>query len=198
MGRSQPRGAYHRASSDDPHLMPAPNMRERYKSPDTVSMSPLRDYDHHYPVHSTHEDQPRLLQPSTASEWLSGWRVGTYTASGVTLLSFVINPSTGIWLRRRSNPDSTLVEVSHGSCDTVSRMDTWIHLLIDLISTLLLRGSNYCMQCLCVPTRSEVDKAHAAGRRLNIGLQSFINLRNAGWKRLTLWWLLASSSFLYI
>ncbi len=37
-------------------------------------------------------------------------------------------------------------------------------------------ASNYTMQCLCSPTRSEVDFAHSQGRYLDIGLPSIKNL----------------------
>jgi hypothetical protein len=81
-----------------------------------------------------------------------------------------------------------------GDCKRVETTDTWIHLAINALSTLLLSGSNYCMQCLSAPTRAEVDAAHARKKWLDIGVPSIRNLRNIGRKRVFLWWCLGLSS----
>lgn len=70
----------------------------------------------------------------------------------------------------------------------------WTHLVINILSTLLLGASNYSMQCLSSPTRSEVDKAHGQGIWLDIGVPSIRNLRRLSVSRIVLWWLLAISS----
>ncbi len=59
---------------------------------------------------------------------------------------------------------------------------------------MLLGASNYTMQCLSAPTRSEVDKAHSQGIWLDIGVPGVRNLRRISGVRITLWWLLAISS----
>lgn len=80
-------------------------------------------------------------------------------------------------------------------------MSAWLHLAINVLGTILLGASNYCMQCLSFPTRDEVNKAHSRGAWLDIGVPSVRNLRQISSKRLALWWLLAVSSiplhFLY-
>lgn len=50
-----------------------------------------------------------------------------------------------------------------GSCDSVNSWTTWLHIVINALSSILLSASNYTMQCLCSPTRKEVDEAHAKG-----------------------------------
>ena len=50
------------------------------------------------------------------------------------------------------------------------------------------------MQCLGSPTRDEIDKAHAKGRWLDIGVPTMRNLLNINAKRTVLWVLLALSS----
>lgn len=50
-----------------------------------------------------------------------------------------------------------------------------LHLLINIFSTLVLASSNFFMQVLNAPTRSEVDTAHAQGRWLDIGVTSWRN-----------------------
>ncbi|KAK5135355.1 hypothetical protein LTR08_005297 [Meristemomyces frigidus] len=50
------------------------------------------------------------------------------------------------------------------------------------------------MQCLCSPTRREVDKAHAKGDWMDIGVASVRNIYKINWRRSLLWGLLALSS----
>ena len=69
-----------------------------------------------------------------------------------------------------------------------------MHLAINILSTLLLGASNYSMQCLSSPTRSDIDKAHSQGIWLDIGVPSVRNLRRLSTTRIVLWWLLAISS----
>lgn len=80
-------------------------------------------------------------------------------------------------------------------------MSLWLHLAINVLSTVLLGASNYCMQCLSSPTRGDVDKAHSKGVWLDIGVPSVRNLRRISGRRFALWCLLAVSSiplhFLY-
>lgn len=45
-------------------------------------------------------------------------------------------------------------------CHKVSSLSTWLHLLINALSSLLMGASNLCMQLLAAPTRGEVDEAH--------------------------------------
>ena len=81
-----------------------------------------------------------------------------------------------------------------GSCSRSERINFWLHLLINALSTILLAASNYCMQCLTSPTRKDIDKAHAQHRWLDIGVQSLRNLGSISGYRRCLWWLLALSS----
>lgn len=81
-----------------------------------------------------------------------------------------------------------------GDCDTVDTMSLWMHLLINGLSAILLGASNYTMQCLASPTRSECDTAHARGEWLGIGIDGMHNLKRISWKRSTVWVLLGLSS----
>lgn len=152
------------------------------------------EYANDRPNDLTEQDQIPLLRPSTSAKWFSGWRTGAYTAACIALTSLLINVIAAIWLKSHPNAESNLVNVFNGSCDTVSTIDLWVHILINVISTLLLGGSNYCMQCLCAPTRGEIDKAHANGRFLDIAVPSYQNLRHIAFSRRVLWWMLALSS----
>ncbi|KAK2765090.1 hypothetical protein FQN54_008789 [Arachnomyces sp. PD_36] len=43
-----------------------------------------------------------------------------------------------------------------------------LHLVINVLSTVILAATNYCMQCLGAPARADIDKAHAQRRWLEI------------------------------
>lgn len=68
-----------------------------------------------------------------------------------------------------------------GSCSSVKVANRWIHLAINVLSSLLLLSSNYCMQILVAPTREEVDEKHENKDWFDIGVQSWRN-----WKRIAL------------
>jgi hypothetical protein len=132
---------------------------------------------------------------------VNGWRFGAGIAATTAIVTLLINFSIGVWTATLSGNGSEfnagiLVEVFHGSCEEATTMNTWSHLAINVLSTGLLAGSNYCMQCLVAPTRKEVDRAHRQSppRWLDIGLPSVRNLSFIDWRRTILWILLALSS----
>lgn len=84
--------------------------------------------------------------------------------------------------------------LQRGSCRTTKDLSLWLHLAINVLSTLLLGASNYCMQCLASPTREEVDIAHGQHVWLDIGIPSVRNLKKVSLNRSVLWWLLAASA----
>lgn len=81
-----------------------------------------------------------------------------------------------------------------GSCEVVNQWTKWSHIAINVLSSILLSASNYTMQCLCSPTRRELDRAHAKGDWMDIGVASVRNIFKIHWQRSALWWLLAVSS----
>ncbi len=106
----------------------------------------------------------------------------------------VINFIVTIWASTSHNGDGAIGTISEGDCSKMKKANTWIHLAINVLGTMLLSASNYCMQCLSAPTRTEVDRAHSKGVWLDIGIPSVRNLRRIGWNRVALWWLLGLSS----
>ena len=80
-----------------------------------------------------------------------------------------------------------------GNCKETGHLSLWLHLIINLLSTLLLGASNYSMQCLASPTREEVDKAHHQSTWLDIGVPSVRNLTRIARHRIILWWFLVIS-----
>ena len=113
-----------------------------------------------------------------------------YTAVTVT----VINLAFLIWAISKSGLREDLGTLQDGNCGRIQKSSLWIHLAINVLSTILLSASNYTMQCLSSPTRNEIDKAHGHGIWLDVGVPSFRNLRKISRYRVTLWWILALSS----
>lgn len=124
----------------------------------------------------------------------AGWRFGTLSFSILAWNAFLINLSATIWAStaRKSAADGHILV--DGDCDRVKNLNSWIHIAINVLSTVLLSGSNYTMQCLSAPTREEIDKAHAMKHWLDIGVPSFRNLRYISRRRTILWGLLAITS----
>lgn len=87
-----------------------------------------------------------------------------------------------------------IVNLYSGSVDSVWKVNLWLHIFINVCSTLLLSASNYGMQVLCAPTRSDCDEAHRKNKSLIIGLLSILNIRYISWRRKLLWTALAVSS----
>ncbi|CAG8428564.1 unnamed protein product [Penicillium salamii] len=90
---------------------------------------------------------------------------------------------------------SPSVAVYRGNCATVGRLNTMADVVLNALSTVLLASSNFAMQCLNSPTRSEVDLAHAKKHWIRIGAPSIRNLRFISKRKASLWLLLGASSF---
>lgn len=84
--------------------------------------------------------------------------------------------------------------IYQGRCDVAKSLNTWFHLLINVLSTLALGASNYSMQLLVAPTRTLIDKVHAKNEWLDIGVSSIRNLRYIERKKAVVWWILGFSS----
>lgn len=86
------------------------------------------------------------------------------------------------------------VTLYRGECAFVRWWDWGIHIIINILGTLLLSASNITLQLIAAPTREEVDRAHSRGIWLDIGVPSLRNLRNISRMNLWIWCCLAVSS----
>ena len=125
---------------------------------------------------------------------LEGYHFGVLCCAVITAMVLIINLILTIWAISTFGVQNGLGTLQDGSCKRTATLTFWVHLAINVLSTLLLGASNYSMQCLSSPTRREIDKAHGKGVWLNIGVPSVRNLRHLSIARVTLWWLLAISS----
>lgn len=74
------------------------------------------------------------------------------------------------------------------------RLNAWLHLLINILSALLLAGSNTFMQLFSAPTQQEVDRAHVRRIWLHIGVLGIRNWRGIAKRKALVSLLLALTS----
>ena len=128
----------------------------------------------------------------------SGWRkagilntVSIWTLS-IILFALLVASVSHAEAGNFSSFQTTLI--FNGDCHTASVTNAVLHLFINALATLILASSNFFMQVLSAPTRTNVDKAHARARYLDIGVQSVKNVCHVGFWKLAMWVLLALSS----
>jgi hypothetical protein len=127
----------------------------------------------------------------------SGWRFGILMGTIAACVTLIINIAIFAAVSARKETvryAGTGKALYEGNCDKVRRVNTALHLIINLLSSLLLSASNHGMQYLSAPTREEVDRAHAKRSWLSIGVMSVRNIGRTSGKRTLLWFTLAVSS----
>lgn len=133
--------------------------------------------------------------------WKSRRKVLLYNALLTVFLVLVTNLTLTIisWTRLKKNPtDAYLRNLYSGDCNTVKKANIGVHLIINILSTLILSASNLCLQLIAAPTRNEIDRAHEKGVWLDIGVPSLRNLRHISRGSRVMWFLLAFSSLPFI
>ncbi|KAL4912065.1 hypothetical protein BDW62DRAFT_195499 [Aspergillus aurantiobrunneus] len=86
------------------------------------------------------------------------------------------------------------IMIYRGSCTTTQYMKFGLHLLVNVLSVTMTATSSYCCTIIMAPSRSDVDKAHAKGTWLSIGVGSWRNFRNLEPPGQVLWGLLLVTS----
>jgi uncharacterized protein DUF6536 len=146
------------------------------------------------------EAKPTFIQrlPTAAIPTrLVGWKFGVTGWAVAVIMTLFINIGLSAFAITGSHRgfDKGIRTLLQGECSNITRYNIVAHLIINVLSTLLLSGSNYCMQCLSAPTRQDIDNAHKGGISLDIGIPSLRNLVAFGpnW-RVLMWTLLGISS----
>jgi hypothetical protein len=97
----------------------------------------------------------------------------------VAIIVLVVNISwLGYAKTHYGGLDGGFGTIQRGDCDTAKKTNTWLHLLINVLSTLLLTASNAFMSVYCCPSRKEVDAAHRRRKWLHVGMLSVRNFRS--------------------
>jgi hypothetical protein len=158
----------------------------------TTATYTSRDNDFLLPATSLQGQPTRLAGERFLSGWRSGALVSFVGAICVALFNIVIT----IWVFQSSKHeiDGAIGTLFRGRCNDVRRLNVLLHVVVNALSTLLLCGSNYCMQVLSAPNRAEIDHAHAQRYWLHIGVPNVRNLKRIAPKRKLIWFLLGLSS----
>jgi hypothetical protein len=132
----------------------------------------------------------------TQQPFFTGYRMGATMSllGAILVLSLNLIMFLFVWKSSRFERDGLIATLYKGSCAKTRQISLWIHLIINISSTLLLCSSNYCMQILNAPNRQEIEKAHRQRQWLHIGVPSLRNLRYIRRDRALLWVLLCASS----
>jgi hypothetical protein len=125
---------------------------------------------------------------------LSGWRATVLSCSLSAFVVLIINVILMIWGIQRHGLSAGQSMLYDGACNKARTVSTVLHILINILSTILLGASNYTMQCLHSPTRAQIDRAHAMKTWLDIGVPSWRNRRFVTLRNKVLWWGLGLSS----
>jgi hypothetical protein len=127
---------------------------------------------------------------------LSGWRIGVTIFSIAVLLVLLVNIGITIYYitQYAGTVTTDFKPVFTGNCDKTKKLNTWIHFAVNVMSSILLSGSNFSMQVLTAPTRKQIDDAHTKREWLDIGIPSIRNLRSMGPRRVILWALILLTS----
>jgi len=160
-----------------------PNRNRKTKNDTTESTLPLIDQSRGEDTISPPKSPVALLRKAI---WLG-------FATAVTVL--MVNVATLVYAVSRSGNIRSNATVYDGSCDTTKRISSGLHVLINILSTLLLGASNQVAQYIGSPTRAEVDAAHRKSSWMDIGIPSLRNLRSISSVRVILWVVLMCSSF---
>ena len=140
--------------------------------------------------------------------YFHGWRLTVAVGALLTFLVFWTNIGLLIWAQGRgpshkassssttngTNSTSGVITLFEGTCKERDSIIRWSHIGINALSTLLLGASSACMQVLSAPSRNEVDRCHARGIWLDIGVTSLRNLRWVSPRKVLLWAILGLTS----
>ncbi|KAL7896164.1 hypothetical protein HDV63DRAFT_398161 [Trichoderma sp. SZMC 28014] len=115
----------------------------------------------------------------------------------VAIMVFAANVAILIVSVRAFPPDALHVGTyKFGNCRDINRINSAIHVALNIASSAFLGAGNYCMQILVAPSRAEIDRAHEQKVSLDIGVLSIRNLSYVKRRRLCAWIILGIFSAL--
>lgn len=160
-----------------PHRRGAERLGCTYSNLFPFSFSWLRsrsDFLFFYPLKIRYNTMKRVLSFVPASGWR---RAGTFNLMFILLCWIVLLICIAVSVSRYGSSLLSSTLIFEGDCQTTKKLNLFLHLLLNLISTLILTSSGFFMQILSSPSREEIDRAHSQFRSLEIGVASLKNLR---------------------
>lgn len=140
------------------------------------------------------EANPAHPKAQTWRTWRSKRHTVLSACSVVAFLVLLTNVAAIVYFKLRWKSMGDLGTIFRGDCSQSHRLNSGLHIIINVLSTTLLAVSNLCMQLLAAPTRQEIDEAHKHHVWLDIGVPSFRNLKHISKRRSIAIFLLAISS----
>lgn len=95
---------------------------------------------------------------------------------GVAITVVLINFGVAVWAVLQHPPIGGIGTLYVGDCSYTGRLNTLLHVVLNIISTAFLGAGNYCMQLLAAPSATEVSRSHKKDQSLEIGVQSVKNI----------------------
>ncbi|KAI4102204.1 MAG: hypothetical protein LQ339_004728 [Xanthoria mediterranea] len=115
--------------------------------------------------------------------WRSKREIVLRGCSIAAVVVLVINVAATVYFKVKWKTTGDLGTIYRGECSKAQQLSSRLHIVINILSTILLSISNVCMQLLAAPTRQEIDEAHGKFIWLDIGVPSFRNLWHINIKR---------------
>jgi hypothetical protein len=146
-----------------------------------------------------------VIDEKYRSAWKSfkRWRTKRKTALSCGILvaasTLFINLCATIYIPLHSAPTTGLQQPLNprlfiGDCSQASKINTYVHFVVNALSSLILLTSNMFMQLLLAPTRKQIDIAHAKRRSVDIGIFSLGNFFVVSKRNRFIWVCLAITS----
>ncbi|KAL2823960.1 hypothetical protein BJY01DRAFT_169418 [Aspergillus pseudoustus] len=139
--------------------------------------------------------------PNHARAWIKGVVICSWVMGSVLAVNIILTIiAAGLAYGANDAHNFSFASMYKGKCSTAKNWSTGMHLVINILSTLMLGASNYCMQCLASPSRSAVDEAHSKRIWVRIGVPNIWNLlrRQRGRRQLLGWVLLITSAPIHL
>jgi hypothetical protein len=139
---------------------------------------------------------PSEQAPKHGRLWIKGVVICSWVMGSVLIINTILTIiAAGLAYGNNNAQNFSFASMYKGKCSTAKNWSTGMHLVINILSTLMLGASNYCMQCLASPSRAQVDEAHAKRVWVRIGVPNIWNLlTRQRRKRQVLGWVLLVTS----
>ncbi|KAK6087656.1 hypothetical protein SCUP234_01295 [Seiridium cupressi] len=126
----------------------------------------------------------------------SGWRRAALVNSVILIVLTALLLSCLIASITETGSVTISLFFFEGGCDggSATQTNVALHLLLNIVSTAVFASSNFFMHVLNSPSREEVDRAHATGSYLGIGVPSMRNAFRVGRFKTVGWIFLLLSS----
>jgi len=131
---------------------------------------------------STHEQHDGATTSQERS-WRWGLKETLRFFACASLAVLITNIAWVCWAKTHAEDRGGFGTIKEADCNSAKRLNTWLHLLINFLSTLIMSGSSAFLQAYSSPSRAEIHTAHSSGRWLDVGLLSMRNLRRISFRK---------------